>query len=87
MDKNRLDEIHRKFILGEAKVSISGYIQSLNDALTNLKPSRVGDTGRLEIAKENLSNIKRYVRQLQEKITLMEEENTTLREAQSKDKE
>lgn len=79
------DKMTRNFILNEGNgPSVISYIQSLAEALNAMRPNTVADSRRLEIAKENLSNVKRHFRRLEEKISFLEEELKILQEEKSK---
>tara|TARA_R110002072_G_scaffold35128_1_gene104258 strand:+ start:73 stop:324 length:252 start_codon:yes stop_codon:yes gene_type:complete len=68
------DKITRKFLIGESRIAgVASYIQNLSEILTQVRPRSRTDERRMEIAKENLREIKRHVRKLEEKVTLLEE--------------
>jgi len=74
----------RDFILNEGQgPSISSYIQSLAEALEAMRPNTVADARRLEVARENLLNVRRHVRRLEEKVSFLEEELKILQEKKS----
>jgi len=75
-NKNFLDKMHQDFILNEGIINpgIGSYIQSLMDVLSRFTPKTVGDSRRLEIAKENLNNIRKHVRRLEERVGTLEEQ-------------
>jgi len=75
-----LNILQRDFLLNEGVAGINSYIQSLTDVLSTFTPRTVGDSRRLEVARENLLNVKRHVKRLEEKISILEEENTVLKE-------
>lgn len=69
------------FILNEGQgPSVVSYIQSLSEVLESIKPSTVSDMRRLEVAKENLLNLRRHVRRMDEKMKFLEEELNVLKE-------
>lgn len=81
MTKVDFDKMTRTFILNEGQgPSIVSYIQSLGEALDAIRPSTVADSRRLEVAKENLLNVRRHVRRLEEKVSFLEEEIKVLQE-------
>lgn len=83
-DKNFMHRMHKDFILNEGVAGISSYIQSLSDVLNAFVPKTMGDARRLEIAKENLLNVRRHVKRLEEKISVLEEENNVLKEKKTR---
>mgnify|MGYP001600521385 CR=1 FL=1 len=71
----------RDFIVNEGQgPSINSYIQSLAEVLESISPKTISDARRLEVAKENLQNLRRHTRRLEEKIKFLEEEITVIRE-------
>ncbi len=77
------DKMTRKFLLGEShdSPSISSYLQSLKEVLTNLRPSTQTDKRRLEIANNHLREVRRRVRKLQENHDMLEERLKILEES------
>ena len=84
--KDFLHVLHKNFLVTEGVAGIGSYIQSLTDVLSAFSPRTMGDSRRLEIAKENLLNIRRHVRRLEEKVSILEEENNVLKEKKEKRK-
>lgn len=73
------------FILNEGQgPSVVSYIQSLGEVLSSIKPATVSDNRRLEVAKDNLLNIKRHFRRMDERIKFLEEEVKLFQENQEK---
>lgn len=64
------------FLLNEGHnpPSLSSYIQSLEETLDSLRPSSQSDLRRLEVAKENLRNIRRFCRRLENRNKELEEQ-------------
>lgn len=64
------------FILNEGKnpPSLDSYIQSLEETLNSLHPSSQTDRRRLEIARENLRNVRRFSRRIQNRNQELEEQ-------------
>lgn len=84
------DKMTRNFILNEGtSPGVIAYIQALAEMLNSISPRSVTDSRRLEVAKENLLNIRRHVKRLEEKVNFLEEEMKILQEKQiaSTDKE
>jgi hypothetical protein len=79
------DSLTRKFLLGEGKTAgIGSYIQNLGEVLGQIRPRSRTDERRVEIAKENLREIKRHVRKLEEKMKILEEHINILEEKKGK---
>ena len=79
------DKITRKFLMGESRIAgVASYIQNLSEILGQLRPRSRTDERRMEIAKENLREIKRHVRKLEEKVTILEEHIGVLEEEYKK---
>tara|TARA_R100000908_G_C3729222_1_gene129162 strand:- start:815 stop:1069 length:255 start_codon:yes stop_codon:yes gene_type:complete len=79
------NSLTRKFILGEAKAAgVASYIQNLSELLSQIRPKTKTDSRRMDIAKENLREIKRHVRKLEEKVNILEEHITVLEESRNK---
>lgn len=78
-------KIVKDFIINEGKAPhVNSYIQSLSEMLEFFAPKTVSDMRRLEIAKENLMNIRRHVRKMEEKVSMLEEQLKVLQEEKSK---
>lgn len=80
-------KIARALLLNEKVApSLGSYIQALAEDLANISPKTLVDSRRLEMAKENLLNIKRHSRRLEERISSLEEEIKVLQEKRTKRK-
>jgi len=67
--------------MGESQSpSMHSYLQSLKEILTNIRPSSTADSRRLEMAQQQLREIRRYTRRLNEKLTKLEEQVKVLEE-------
>ena len=76
-----LNDMTRRFLMDESKApSIQSYIQSLKEIIAGIRPRSAVDERRLEMAQSHLREIKRYHRQMQEKISLLEEHVKVLEE-------
>ena len=79
------DALTRRFLLGEGKsAGLRSYIQNLGEVLGQINPRSRTDERRMEIAKENLREIKRHVRKLEEKVKSLEEHINILEEKKGK---
>jgi len=72
----------REFLLGEGiKPSLGSYIQSISEVLQAITPRSRTDERRIEVARANLVEVRRYTRRLQERVTLLEEQVQVLEES------
>jgi polyhydroxyalkanoate synthesis regulator phasin len=77
-----LRRMTREFLLGEVRApSLGSYLQSIAEALGAITPRSMRDSRRIEIAKSNLREVRRYTRRLQERVTLLEEQVQVLEES------
>ena len=72
----------RRFLLGEerSRSSIFTYIQGLQETLTNFTPRSKTESRRVSIAREQLREIKRHARKLQNEVELLQEKLNVLEE-------
>ena len=77
-----LDNMTRRFLMGESRSapSVHSYLQSLKEILTSIRPSTTADSRRLEMAQQQLNEIRRYTRKLNEKLMSLEEQVKVLEE-------
>jgi hypothetical protein len=71
MTETNLDRITRKFIQFEGVVpeaSLGSYLQSLYDTLSSFAPATQTDQRRLAVAFDQLRNIRRLVRKLEQRL-------------------
>jgi len=72
----------REFLLGESTApSLASYIQSVSEVLTSITPRTRTDERRIEVARANLKEVRRYTRRLQERVNLLEEQVKVLEES------
>jgi hypothetical protein len=77
-----LNRITRAFLLNEAtKPTLASYIQSVTEVLQSITPRSRTDARRIEIASENLREIRRYTKRLQERVSVLEEQVKVLEES------
>lgn len=77
-----LDRLTKKFILGESisPPSLFTYIQALQETISNIRPKTVSDSRRLEMAKSQLKEIRKFSKKLQERVDTLEEQVKLLEE-------
>jgi hypothetical protein len=72
----------REFLLGESRPpSLASYIQSVSEVLESVTPSTQRDQRKIEVAKANLQEVRRYTRRLQERVSVLEEQIQVLEES------
>ena len=79
------DAMTRRFLynLKEGKsedVGIYEYVQALSETLSSFKPRTLTEQRRLAVAKQQLKEIKRHSRKLQERVVSLEEQINILEE-------
>ena len=76
-----LNRLTKKFLLNEGvRIDPMASVQALYDIVTQVRVSNKRDTGRLQLAKEHIKNIKRQVRSLNERVVQLEEQLNLLNE-------
>ena len=79
MDLRRLT---REFLLGEGKKpGLDSYIQSIGEVLHSITPRSRMDERRIEVARANLTEVRRQTRRLQERVNVLEEQVKVLEES------
>ena len=77
-----LDSEWRSFLVNESldEKTIFTYIQGLQEIISNLKPRTVSEKRRIQLARQHLSEVRKYARRmlnenidLQDKLKLLEE--------------
>ena len=77
-----LDSEWRSFLVNESldEKTIFTYIQGLQEIISNLKPRTVSEKRRIQLAKQHLSEVRKYARRmlnenldLQDKLKILEE--------------
>jgi chromosome segregation ATPase len=83
MKTTKFDTIVRNFLLNEGekvRPSLKSRLLSLEEMISSLVGRSMSENRKLEIVKEQLSNLKKDVRRLEERNSLLEEENKQLQE-------
>jgi hypothetical protein len=77
-----LQAMTRKFLMGESKDNhnVFAYIQALQETLKNFSPKSKTESRRLNIARDQLKEIKRHTRRLQNEVELLQEKLVLLEE-------
>ena len=83
MKTTKFDTIVRNFLLNEGekvRPSLKSRLLSLEEMISSLVGRSMSENRKLEIVKEQLSNLKKDVRRLEERNSLLEVENKQLQE-------
>ena len=83
MKLNKLNDITRKFLLsegGQQDPTLKSRLMALEELLSNISGKSLTEFRRLEIIKEQVKEIRRDVRRLEEKNFILEQENKQLQE-------
>jgi phage shock protein A len=77
-----LRRITRDFLLGEAKnnPTARAYVESVLRIIDEVRPKSQRESRQLSVARQNLLEIKKVVRELENKISLLEEQVKILEE-------
>ena len=84
-----LNAMTRRFVSGESlkegrNPDITSYIQTLGEILQNMRPRSISERRRLEVAAQQLKEIRRHARRLQERVSVLEEQVGILEEKKGK---
>mgnify|MGYP005818373429 CR=1 FL=1 len=77
-----LNTLTRRFLLGESqnKPTVRAYVESVASILNELRPRSQRENRQLEVARQNLREIKSLTRILENKVTRLEEQVKVLEE-------
>jgi chromosome segregation ATPase len=82
--KPNLNKITKNFILNEGQLpAIDSWIQALAENISALKPKALYEKRRVEVMKQQLSELRREARRMNSRIGVLEEELKVLRENKS----
>jgi len=81
------DRLWRNYLLGESlsEKDIFSYIQALEEFIQYSKPRTMTEKRRLAVAKQNLREVKRYARRLQNENQILHEKLNILEESIGED--
>lgn len=83
--KNNINTITKAFILNERYIpDCNSSLQALDEIISSIKPRNKKDAGRMQIAKEQVNNLKRHFKNLNEEINLLKEKISVIEEEQTK---
>jgi len=60
--------------------SLSGYVQSLYEIISSLKPRTIKERNRISVAKQQLNEIRKMSKKLEERVQILEERVKLLEE-------
>jgi polyhydroxyalkanoate synthesis regulator phasin len=60
--------------------SLKSYIQSVSEALSNIKLSSKSDQRRIELAQQHMREVRKHARRLEERVSVLEEQVSMLEE-------
>ena len=79
--KLNLNKITKNFILNEGKLpTIDSWIQALSENIGALHPKTLYEKRRVEVMKQQLTELRRVARRMSSKINVLEEELKIIRE-------
>ena len=79
--KNSLNKITKNFILNEGQLpTIDSWIQALSENINSLRPRALYEKRRVEVMKQQLSELRRMSRRMTSKISVLEEELKIIKE-------
>jgi hypothetical protein len=76
-------KLTKEFLVNEGQspdTNILTYIQALSETIANMRPRSQAEGHRLTMARQQLREIKRYAKRMQEQISVLEERVNVLEE-------
>ena len=83
MKTSKMDDMVRKFLVSEGMLpnpSVKSRLLALEDLLARVEGKSLTEARKLEIIREQLKEVKREVKRLEERNFVLEEENKQLQE-------
>jgi len=86
MAKTDLNRITKRFLLQETPlpVGIYTYIQALSETLKQFKAKTQTDNRRIQIAQQQLKEVRKHARKLDEKVQMLQEQIKILEESKER---
>jgi hypothetical protein len=79
--KQSLNKIAKNFILNEGQLpTIDSWIQALSENVSSLRPKSLYEKRKVEVMKQQLSELRRSARRMSSKISVLEEELKIIKE-------
>mgnify|MGYP003142126724 FL=1 len=83
-----IDREWQKYLLNEeTERDIFMYIQALQEAISFFKPKSMTENRRLNLVRNNIREIKKHARRMQNKVSVLEEKLNILEEQLNENKE
>ena len=83
-----IDSDWQKYLLNEeTERDIFMYIQALQEAISFFKPKSMTENRRLNLVRNNIREIKKHARRMQNKVSVLEEKLNILEEQLNENKE
>lgn len=80
------DKMTKDFILNERKEpTLLEYLNVISEMVEHFKPSKVSESSRLAVMKENLRKARKHARLMEERLKLLEEQVKIIEEAKEDD--
>jgi small-conductance mechanosensitive channel len=76
-------KLTKEFLVNEGQISdasILTYVQALSETIANMRPRSQAESRRLVMAKQQLKEIKKFAKRMQEQISVLEERVNVLEE-------
>ena len=76
-------KLTKDFLVNEGQISdtnILTYVQALSETIANMRPRSQAEGRRLAMARQQLKEIKRFAKRMQEQISVLEERVNVLEE-------
>lgn len=76
-------KLTKDFLINEGQISdtnILTYVQALSETIANMRPRSQAEGRRLAMAKQQLKEIKKFAKRMQEQISVLEERVNVLEE-------
>jgi hypothetical protein len=83
-----LERDWRQYLINEEiEKDIFMYLQSLQENLARISPKSMADKRRLAMARQNVKEVRKHTRRMQNRVDLLEEKLTILEEALNENEE
>ena len=82
-----LDKVTKNFLLNESEEpTLMEYLNVIHEMLNSFKPSRISESSRISVMKENVRKARKHARLMEERLKLLEEQVKIIEEAKEDDK-
>ena len=81
------DKLTKDFLLGERKEpTLMEYLNVISEMLENFKPTRVSESSRVSVMRENLRKARKHARLMEERLRILEEQVKIIEEVKEDEK-